>query len=102
MQYLEQKLRGLLKGEFSSIHIGFNDEHSCNYCSAQKYADEYGQYEPGDMWISDEDRTLALRTNSVWSIQWYPDTPVGFYRKYASSLPKLLEAVLAEFPETTN
>ncbi len=95
---LEQKLRGLLKGEFSSIHIGFNDHHACNYCDAQRYADEYGQYEEGDDWISPEDRKLALDTNSVWSIQWYPDTPVGFYSKFASSLPKLLEAVFSEFP----
>lgn len=90
MEEIENQLRSLLKGEFSSLHIGFNDEHACNYCTAQRYADEYGDYEMNYMWIDEEDRALALATNSVWSAQWYPDTPVGFCRKYASSLPKLL------------
>lgn len=96
---LETKLRAMLKGEFSSLTIGFNDAHACNYCDAQKYTTEYGQYEPGDDWVSDEDRAKALAGNSVWSIQWYQDTPVGFYRKNASNLPLLLDYVFNEFPK---
>jgi DNA repair photolyase len=96
---LETKLRAMLKGEFSSLTIGFNDRHACNYCDAKKFAEEYGEYEAGHDWISDEDRAIALAQNSVWSIQWYQDTPVGFYSKYASSLPKLLDYVFNEFPK---
>lgn len=99
---LEIKLLGLLKEKFSSLTIGFNDRHACNYCDAKRYASEYDEYKPGDDWISEEDRAEALEKNSVWSIQWYPDTPVGFYSKYASSLPKLLEAVFSEFSQSNN
>ena len=79
-----QELLSLLKGEFSSLTIGFNDEHACNYATAQKYHDEWGQYGGGTAendridWPSEEERQKAIRENSVWTIQWYPNTPIGF------------------------
>lgn len=96
---LETKLRGLLKGEFSSLTISFNEQHASNYCDAKKFAEEYDHYGMSEDWISEEDRVAALAGNSVWSMQWYQDTPVGFYIKHASSLPKLLDAVFSEFGE---
>lgn len=38
------------------------------------------------------DLERALETDEVWTLQWYPDTPIGFYAIAASSL----EALLAE------
>jgi hypothetical protein len=37
-------------------------------------------------WVSPEERERALSTGEVWTIQWYPDTPVGFHRVAASTL----------------
>jgi len=85
-----QELLTLLKGEFSSLTIGFNDDHACNYATAQSWHDEWEQY-GGDAdddrieWVSEEERLKAIRENSVWTIQWYPDTPVGFYCVGAST-----------------
>lgn len=70
-----QDLLALLHGEFSSLIIGFNDDHAPNY-----ETDLEAFYEGLDRihWASDEERRKALSSNSVWTIQWYPDTPVGF------------------------
>ncbi len=77
-----ERLLKLLKGEFSCLTIGFNDDHTPNYVNAQRWADEYGEYRGDDddriHWVSEEERQKAIRENSVWTIQWYPDTPVGF------------------------
>ena len=34
---------------------------------------------------------LAIETGSVWEIQWYPDTPVGFCRVCAATLGRALQ-----------
>ena len=77
-----EELLVLLNGEFSSLIIGFNDDHACNYADAQRWRDEWGMYS-GDRedrihWASEEERQKAIKENSVWTIQWYPETPVGF------------------------
>lgn len=85
-------LKQLLEGEYSSLTIGYNDEHACNYTDAQGWHDKWGMYgaDPQDDqdridWASEEERQAALRENSVWTIQWYPRTPVGFYCVAAST-----------------
>ncbi len=77
-----QDLLKLLHGKFSSLTIAFNDEHAINYATAQEWHDKWHGYS-GDSddvisWPTDEERLKAIRENSVWTIQWYPRTPVGF------------------------
>lgn len=77
-----QQLLSLLNGKFSSLTIGFNDDHACNYEDAESWHDNSGFYR-GDRedridWASEDERMKAIRENSVWTIQWYPETPVGF------------------------
>lgn len=94
-ELVERELRALLKGEHSSLTIGFNDDHACNYATAQEWHDEWGQYGGGADddridWVSEEERQKAIANNSVWTCQWYPHTPVGFHCVGASSLDALL------------
>jgi hypothetical protein len=98
---VEAALRGLLRGEFSSLTIGFNEQHAPNYDTAQKWADDFPQsdshnYNDVREWPSEEDRLKAIRDNSVWSLQWYPDTPVGFCNVYASTLRGVIELAVKE------
>jgi hypothetical protein len=44
-------------------------------------------------WASLEERQKAIETNEVWTLRWYPNTPVGFCDMHAHSLEALLEAV---------
>ncbi|MEY1555352.1 hypothetical protein AB3Y40_06920 [Yoonia sp. R2331] len=52
-------LKGLLDGEFSSLTIGFNDDHACNYATAQQFHDEWGFYGGGAdcriEWVSEKE-----------------------------------------------
>lgn len=99
MSEIDNLLRSLLKGDFSSLTIAFNDQHACNYNTAQQWAEDFPvsnemhNYNTLDEWVSPEEREKAIANNSVWSIQWYPDTPVGFCILYASSFEALIEGI---------
>jgi hypothetical protein len=45
----------------------------------------------GPDWESDEDKALAIENNDFWTIQWFPQTPIGSCYIAASDLNKLLE-----------
>ena len=101
---MEATLRALLHGEFSSLAISFNDEHAPNYATAQKWHDEWGEYGGGAPnqridWVSEDERQKALATNSVWTCQWYPNTPVGFNCMGAASLAALMDGLRAYLQE---
>lgn len=44
-------------------------------------------------WVSEEEKQKAIETGSIWTVQWYPDTPVGFCVRTASTLEAALEGV---------
>lgn len=89
---MEAKMRGLLRGQYAALSISFND-HTMNYVDALG-AEMHGMFDPDD-WVSEEEKSLALSTNSVWRLQWYPDTPVGCYVVLASGLVACLDAAVA-------
>lgn len=92
---LDALAKHLLKGEFSSMHITFND-HKSNYVTlAQEMQDRPDWYEDDDF-ISPEDRQKCAETDTIWSVQWYPHTPVGFCHMHASSFALLLSALTSE------
>ena len=97
MDEFEMKLLSLLKGEYSSLTIEFN-QFASNYETAEQ-ADTWGSYWHPDEWISAEDKQKAIASNRVWCIHWYPDTPVGFCRIFGSSLQVVCEAALGEGKE---
>ena len=92
---VERKLRGLLRGQFSSLSIGFNDDHACNYVTAGEWPEYRDNEECRIEWASDEERERAISQNSVWTLQWYPNTPVGFNCIGASSLGAIIAALTA-------
>jgi hypothetical protein len=49
-------------------------------------------------WVSEYERLKAIQTDSVWTIQWYPNTPIGFIKMNASTLEALRDWVLADKP----
>lgn len=79
---IEQELLGLLHGKFANLNITYND-HSVNYQdAATAEADgSYGYVE----WVSEDEKARAIEKNSVWVLQWYPNTPVGFCAVASSS-----------------
>ena len=73
-----------------SLHITHND-HKINYHSAEEWAATNDEREFAE-WVSAEERARAIATDSIWMVQWFPDTPVGSYVVVASTLEAALEA----------
>lgn len=58
------------------------DDHVSSYMTVADYVAEYAamQSHEYDYWVSDEQRDKAIAEDRLVEVQWYPDTPVGFYR----------------------
>ena len=93
---VEAELRSLVQGEFSSIHLSWNDESGPNFMTVA--ADEERDDSHAD-WVSEEERQKGMAENSKWILQWYQQTPVGFHAVAASSLPALCAALRARAAE---
>jgi hypothetical protein len=94
---LEVRLKSLLKGSFSSLSIAFNDANAPSYMTVGEMV-ESGHLADWDThgWVSEDERKRAIALNSMWSVQWYPQTPIGFCVVHASSLTAALNAALEE------
>lgn len=85
---------GLLPEHKASLHLTHND-HLASYQTAEE-AIAYDDAQAKDdcdffNWVSDEQKQKARETGSIWTLQWYPDTPVGFCTLAASDLEAILE-----------
>lgn len=72
-------------------------EHKCGlYLEHNAHKDVYETieefYEPLNF-VSEKEWFKAVEANSVWKLQWYPDTPIGFYVVCASTLDAIEEYI---------
>lgn len=72
------------KGELSIAH----NEHRSSYCDAETWLREL-EIEPQELARPDEIQRM-IQADSIWHVQWYPDTPNGFYRRFAADLASAL------------
>lgn len=72
----------------ASLHITHN-QHKAYYETVEQ-ALESGTYDREGFPDEDEIR-VAIAADSVWEVQWYPVTPVGFCRVYAATFARALE-----------
>ena len=61
--------------------------HKAVYETVEGWIEEPFSYS----WPSEAEKQKAIDTNQVWTLQWYPDTPVGFYCVAAASLEAALK-----------
>lgn len=65
-------------------------EHNANrdyYETVEQYLEDHTHYQFRD----EAARQACIDTNELWTLQWYPNTPVGFIAVAAASLDELLE-----------
>ena len=80
-------------------------EHKCGlYLEHNTYKDVYEKIADrlqDDLFddMLEEDRKECLRTGELWTLQWYKDTPVGFYFVAGPTLERVIE--LANKTRTT-
>lgn len=73
-----------------SLH---HNEHKNVYMTAAAYIEEQGAHWD---WVSPEQRQKAIETDSIWALQWYPNTPIAFCALAAADLDVLLTCALVE------
>jgi hypothetical protein len=71
----------------ASLSITHN-QHKDYY---QRVEELYSDDRFADSWISDLQKQKAIANQDVWEMQWYPDTPIGFYHILGADLDALLE-----------
>jgi hypothetical protein len=78
----------------SCIHltIEFN-QHAMYYETVEKWLADHEGDNCWFEWVSPEERQRAIDTDSVWTCQWYPITPVGFHAIAASTFEALMTAL---------
>jgi hypothetical protein len=64
------------------------------YLEANKYRDYYDSIEQAVEKEGVEDKELAdriIKENSLISLQFYPDTPIGFYKVYGTTFDEVVQ-----------
>jgi len=70
----------------AELHLDHND-HKNAYESAEHWIVENGETYA---WQDDEAKQRAIDTDEIWTLQWYPNTPIGFFAVAAPTLDEVL------------
>ena len=71
-----------------------HNQHKDYYETVTQHLEEYPGFDD-DNFVSKEDRQKCIDTDELWELQWYPKTPVGFYKVCGSTLEIVLERAMA-------
>lgn len=74
----------------AALHLTHNDHKSYYLTVAEAIHNKDHGYV--DCWVSAEQMQKAIDTDECWTLQWYPETPVGFCLLSAADLDVLLKA----------
>lgn len=88
----EARFKWLAAVKCSSFTLSRNDDHACNYMTAKQWIDMY-QDEFKDV---GPDELQAMRDgDTIWRLQIYPDTPVGFYVWFGATAQSVIDRAMA-------
>lgn len=103
-QELKALLDSLMVGEYTSGTLAYFSYAEIVYFKDGKEVEEKKSYKAlleedpevldisEDDWVNPEEEKKAKELDQFWNLQWYPNTPVGFCRVYASNLPALIDS----------
>lgn len=78
---------------FPAHKAGLMIEHNPHLGNYETVAEWVARREvDDDDWPSPEQRDKAIATDTLWLVQWYPETPVGFRMVAAADLAEALKA----------
>lgn len=82
------KFLALLPAHKCELIITHNG-HRNSYVSVAEYV---ARNDGPENFVSQEDYELAIKGDELWEIQWYPETPIGSYIVYGTTLENALAA----------
>lgn len=89
-----QRFRWLAEQRFNQFFLERNGAHACNYMSAAEWIEQ----NPDDFDDVDQAVLQQMRdTNTIWRLQIYPDTPIGFHYWHGPTAESVIDAAMAFF-----
>ncbi|WP_438979526.1 hypothetical protein [Polynucleobacter sp.] len=87
LSHLTAELGTLLPKDKAGLFLEHN-AHKNDYQTLKESLED-GSMDMYD-WESEEAKNRAIAENECWTLQWYPNTPNGFYAFAAPTLKELL------------
>jgi hypothetical protein len=85
-----ERYRWLRDIKCCSMSLTLNDDHSPNYVDAAEWIEEHA---PEDFVHTPPEEVQRMKdTNTIWGLQIYPHTPIGFNKWNAASLDAAIDA----------
>ena len=69
-----------------------HNSHLDNYMTVEQAIKDQDHGYQDNRWVSEEQKQKAIATNECWSLQWYPNSPVGFNMVSGADLDAVLDA----------
>lgn len=85
-----QSIDNMLPAHEASLHITHN-QHKDYYEPIETYIQTREIGKDNDDWVTPTSKQRAIETDSLWELQWYPNTPVGFNVLYGATLEEILQ-----------
>lgn len=75
------------------------NEHACNYCSVQEWIENYSH----DLFKDETPEVIQamIAADTIWTLQIYPHTPIGFHRWSRATLEEVIDAAMEHFNSAT-
>ncbi|MBC8485985.1 MAG: hypothetical protein H8D45_08090 [Bacteroidetes bacterium] len=90
------KLNELIKRCKCGIYLEINEYRDC-YKTVEEAIKNLNEFQEEEI-----DRELAnrmIKENTIISLQFYPETPIGFYKVYGTSVEEVLKEALETLDE---
>lgn len=77
----------------NQLHLNYND-HACNYVTAKVWIEEY---QPDTYKDEPQEAVQAMKdADTIWTLQVYPNTPVGFNWIHRATLDAVIDEAMKE------
>jgi hypothetical protein len=82
----------------NSFTLARDDDHACNYATARQWIEEYGDARDWEG-VNPEELNAMKDQNTIWKLQIYPATPIGFCIWYGVSMESVVSKAMEAWPE---
>ncbi len=92
-----ERFEWLASWKANQIYVERDVDHATNYQTAAEWLDS--GYHDDFKYVTPERIAEMKRTNTIWRVQIYPDTPIGSHIWYGPTLRDVIDQAMAECPE---
>lgn len=95
-----ERYRWLRDQACNQLYLTRNGDHACNYMTAAEWIEKTVPEDFAD--VDPMELQKMKDTNTIWQLQIYPNTPIGFNVWYGATLEAVADAAMADAASPTN